>query len=155
MNVKFNTPAFVRVEDFGERIKLDEWLENLGYEWAITTEIEETPIIQCYTLKGKAYRKHVTAGPTRGKFVDCGTNIDLFKALSAMNDENDREQWFTDGEDWAIFRSMPPPESYRHWGNIEGFEFWGLPSNLSDMSKYRKATAEEIIEHFKKTSNHD
>lgn len=51
-----------------------------------------------------------------------------------MNDENDREQWFTDG-----------------------YHFELCPTNKADMvawhmmyrTKPRKATAEEIVEYFK------
>lgn len=31
---------------------------------------------------------------SRNPSYDCGENVELFKALAAMNDENDREQWF-------------------------------------------------------------
>lgn len=66
--------------------------------------------------------------------IDCGENTELFKALAAMNDENDREQWFTDG-----------------------YHFELCPTNKADMvawhmmyrTKPRKATAEEIVEYFK------
>lgn len=67
-------------------------------------------------------------------FIDCGTNVDLFKALAAMNDSNDKEQWY-------VLHTPCYP------GDVVGkmlFDPFGTPN-----AKYvRKATAEEIIEHF-------
>ncbi len=69
--------------------------------------------------------------------IDCGTNIDLFKALAAMNDSNDREQWFVG------IGGLPLGKIFRV----------SLKSKFDEVdefgSMWRKATAEEIIEHFK------
>ena len=82
-----------------------------------------------------AFESPVTQSEMVSKgYIDCGDNIELFKALAAMNDENDREQWFTDG-----------------------YHFELCPTNKADMvawhmmyrTKPRKATAEEIVQYFK------
>ena len=64
------------------------------------------------------------------KAIDCGENIELFKALAAMNDENDLEQWFVSnkGSEWAICKKT---------------------LNVYSGVLCRKATAEEIVEYFK------
>ena len=46
---------------------------------------------------------------SRNPSYDCGENVELFKALAAMNDENDREQWFIAEEAcWSIGSVSPP-----------------------------------------------
>lgn len=64
-------------------------------------------------------------------FIDCGTDIELFKALAAMNDKNDREQWFI--EEGRMFKCMNE--------KLKNYSYHALYT--------RKATAEEIVEHFK------
>lgn len=64
----------------------------------------------------------------------CGKNIELFKALAAMNDENDREQWFTDGTRWYMCTSKKVHSDYAVLG-------------------YYKATVEEIVERYKSNYN--
>ena len=61
---------------------------------------------------------------------DCGENVELFKALAAMNDENDIEQIFI-SERGLYIRCL------RNNANID----W--------LGKLRKATFEEIVEYFK------
>lgn len=64
-------------------------------------------------------------------FIDCGTDIELFKALAAMNDENDREQWFI--EEGRMFKCAGE--------KLHNYSYHALYT--------RKATVEEIVEHFK------
>lgn len=70
--------------------------------------------------------------------IDCGTNEELFLALAALRDDTDKNQWIID----------------------EANECFGLGDSMmicdkDDMNErvvythYRKATVEEIIEHFK------
>ena len=65
------------------------------------------------------------------EFIDCGANIELFKALAAMNNENDREQWFV--EEGRIFKCTS--------NKINNYSYHWMTT--------RKATAEEIVEYFK------
>jgi hypothetical protein len=62
--------------------------------------------------------------------INCGTNEELFLALSALRDDTDVNQWFTDGKLWEKSNNNLPS----HYMQLEG----------------HKATVEEIIEHFKK-----
>lgn len=64
--------------------------------------------------------------------IDCGTDVELFKAQAAMNDGNDHYQWFV--------ATLNP-------------KLLGLNNSMDDNSLFieplfRKATAEEIIEYF-------
>ena len=148
--MNFTQPAFVRVQNPTERKELIEWLKSIGYENYFGPEYPPFPSDILYETPSGRYAP-ARVGPDT-EYYDCGTSIPLFMALAAMNDSNDREQWFTDGHDWAIYRSYPPPECLKHTGNTEGFEFFGIPSN-HDLYRYRRATAAEIIEYFKSKSD--
>ena len=76
-------------------------------------------------------------------FIDCQDHEELFIALAALRDDTDKDQWFTNGADWAIWRE----EGSFRGEPITGFEFHYLPSNI-DYDSYHKATVEEIIEYF-------
>jgi hypothetical protein len=67
--------------------------------------------------------------------IDCGENIELFKALAAMNDGNDHYQWFV---------ATLKPERFVLNNSMND-------NRLFVESLFRKATAEEIIDHFKTT----
>ena len=123
--MKFITPCFVRIEDAKKREELMAWLNQLGYniyDWYWGGCIR---IIRCWTSpKGISKAVGYPCKQVRKTDIDCGNNIELFKALAAMNDTNARNQWLID----------PCGAWY--------FD----PSDTTDL---RKATAEEIIEHFK------
>ena len=80
--------------------------------------------------------------------IDCGDNEDLFLALAALRDDSDVNQWF-------IALDTMYDENYH--GEItvyyekDEWLLWDYYSFMEDMpSDFRKATVEEIIEHFKK-----
>ena len=80
--------------------------------------------------------------------IDCGTNEELFIALAALQDDTNENQWF-------IAQRTMWDENY--YGEItvyyeEGeWLLWDYYSFMEDMpSDFKKATVEEIIEHFKK-----
>lgn len=62
--------------------------------------------------------------------IDCGTNEELFLAIAALRDDTDKYQWF-----------IPPAGA---WVYNKGYE-----SILEVSLKWRKATVNELIEHFK------
>lgn len=72
--------------------------------------------------------------PKSPAFIDCGENIELFKALAAMNDENYNEQYFVTelaGSSYCVHKNRN--------------------TNLAYSLTCRKATVAEIIEYFKKS----
>lgn len=126
----FTTPCFVRVEDEAEREKLIKWLKSVGYKdlgYYFKSPIYYTMVlvdeIGFYINYGDDFV--IPVG------ISCGTNIELFKALAAMNNENDFEQWFVDG------RRM-----FKCWRDM-------LYETVYLSGRVRKATIEEIIEYFK------
>ncbi len=150
--MKFTTPCFVRVEDAVERRKLVEWLEvRIGYRYCVgcfnARSAIDSPWIPYVGVSSRAETGFVECFvqcPDEG--IDCGKNIELFKALAAMNDENDREQWFVNDayanigcELWHLCEEKTFKHYYVDWED-------GATDLRYD---FRKATAEEIIEHFK------
>ena len=72
-------------------------------------------------------------------FIDCGDNEELFLALAALRDDTDINQWIIDEAN----KCFGPDNSW-------------MICDKDDMNDrvvythYRKATVEEIIQHFKK-----
>ena len=129
----FTTPCFVRVEDAAERKKLIEWLKGIGYN--ITGRLHGDYII---AAGGKIYVAVIVCASK--PFIDAGTNVEFFRALSAMNDENDKEQWFTDGAGNFVHNNAD-----KEINDVLSFAFY-----LRYGEYPHKATAEEIVEYFKK-----
>lgn len=127
---RFTTfPCFVRVEVAEERKRLIKWLEMIGRASEVYDECDK----YVYALDCVDYSQTYTTYPDPlPGYIDCGHDVELFKALAAMNDEDDYMQWFTDGRDWRLCPDIVVTKMV-------------IPS----YSLYRKATAEEIIEHFK------
>lgn len=125
----------MRVEDAAERKELIEWCNNVigrsgdeDYTYGnVVLCIRDTTYCCIYQ---EAY---FVADDTT---IDCGTNVELFKALAAMNDENDREQWYVvdDGfEEEMVCAKSDVDYDY-----------------ILSCYDHRKATAEEIVEYFRK-----
>ena len=145
--MKFITPCFVRVENPEKRKDLFEWLCEIGY--VPTYRIDKYyPVVvagltkECVDIAPKS----VFEGLAYYGLIDCGENIELYKALAAMNDDNDREQWFINDNYadvgcvmWHLCEEKKFKHYYVEWEDGE----------TDICSDFRKATAEEIIEHFK------
>ena len=138
----FLTPCFVRVEDAAERKKLIEWLEEIGYEYVQPPkeEVLGNKVICESSYFGTAHDEQTFS---TAEYIDADTSVELFRALAAMNDENDREQWFV-GDNGEYVKCTD---------NI----FLMYAINVLQKQKrktgfiaYHKATVEEIIKYFKK-----
>lgn len=137
--MKFTTPCFVRVEDAEKRKELAVWLSSIGRyvspavtssddhkDWVIVTEPYDPDLDGYVGIWAKT--------PKSPAFIDCGGNIELFKALAAMNDENYNEQYFVTelaGSSYCVHKNRN--------------------TNLAYSLTCRKATVAEIIEYFKKS----
>lgn len=109
-------------------IQEDDCGHIVGWYRTVAEAIEETGIRHIHSA---LYRNGKAGGFNWRKISE-----DCFKALAAMNDENDRDQWFID--ELGHFEKCRVKEA-----NIVG---WIMLYGKTP----RKATAEEIIEHFKK-----
>lgn len=133
----FTQPCFIKKNTPGLRKKLEE----LGYtntpsgrgEWFIP--IEELEYLVTYPISG-CYQG--CNGYWYEDDFDCGTNEELFLALAALRDDTDKNQWVIDEANECF-----------------GWEDSWMICDKDDMNEravythYRKATVEEIIEHFK------
>ena len=147
--MNFLTPAFVRVNNPEKRKELNKWLKGIGYYVCSCCLFDGWNTLHCNRIERlkTSYEVHGIpdydrdTGYNIGWFkvdntnednpsYDCGENVELFKALAAMNDENDIEQIFI-SERGLYIRCL------RNNANID----W--------LGKLRKATFEEIVEYFK------
>lgn len=150
--MKFTTPRFVRVEDAEKRQKLIAWLREIGYSvydfyWGGCIRV-----IRCWTSpKGVSKAIGYPCKQVRKTDIDCGSDIELFKALAATNDNrDDAMQWYTFEADYYFSEE----DVYHHRGDVVSgldmtyeFEDW-----RTALYYCRKATAEEIVEYFKNKS---
>lgn len=138
----FTTPCFVRVENPEKRKELIEWLEGIGYRLEYLRNdgvIVLTSENRVYVYGEALYRVIKVDYDT----IDCGENTELFKALAAMNEWNDRKQWYA-------YTEYPTNEGKN---GVRKFVF-NEPARFDSFvdvpsGYYRKATAEEIVQYFK------
>ena len=125
----FTQSCFIRKNTPELRKKLEELGYNRYPRWMADWSDDDS----CYTylvadVLYYTYPKEPIK-PKNGEYIDCGTNEELFLALSALRDDTDKNQWFTDGKLWEKSNNDLPS----HYMQLEG----------------HKATIEEIVEHFK------
>lgn len=86
--MKFKTPCFVRVEDAEKRDELIDWCAMIGYDthpWSFRMHREVCYVFADGDFAGRSGEYAI--GSLTANAIDCGSNIRLFKALAAMNDE--------------------------------------------------------------------
>ena len=137
----FTQPCFIRKNTPELRKKL----EKLGYKFSGADHIELDCIVtfphhdtfSVFT----AYHFNIYDDNFKTVwkgYIDCGTNEELFLALAALRDDTDKNQWVIDEANECF-----------------GWEDSWMICDKDDMNErtvythYRKATVEEIIEHFK------
>lgn len=152
----FTTAAFIRRNTPELRKKLEE----LGYYKNSPKWTNDCSIIWAYQYPEKGFDtpNYVIADSFDipfdkhsrlcGKFIDCGTNEELFLAIAALRDDTDDSQWF-----------VYPPENI--WFICDDDDINYARENIRESVQAawfhcsHKATVEELIEHFKeKGVNH-
>lgn len=147
----FTTPCFIRKNTPELRKKLEElgyiknspkWTDDCNIVWAYQYSEEkgfDTPHYVIANAFDIPFDKH---SRLCGKFIDCGTNEELFLAIAALRDDTGDNQLFTNEKgDWGIYRDGSD-------GGLPGMDFYGCIMILT-YSYYHKATVNELIEHFK------
>lgn len=150
--MKFTTPCFVRVEDAEKRKKLIDFCKNCGYTAIYSIDPTYEFVVCGLVANNVDVASSYDSDTMRNGLVcygliDCGDNIELFKALAAMNDVNDKEQWYS-------YADYPTPECKNGirkmiLNHSVTFDSW-QDGICGYTGYYRKATAQEIIEHFNK-----
>ena len=138
----FIQPCFIRKNTKDLRHKL----EDIGYKLNIYDEgldkylfVERTTYISAPIVYNSVARS----------YIDCNENEELFLALASLRNDSDDKQWFIATQDCYA-------ETYEGTFNVAFRENeWVFnedenshPSELPNL--FRKATKEEIIEHFTK-----
>jgi len=146
----FTTPCFIRkntqelrrgLEELGYFNDSPEWTNNCSIIWAYQYPMKgfDTPVYVIADSFDVPFDKH---SALCGKFIDCGTNEELFLAIASLRDDTDNNQLFTNGKgDWGIYWDGSD-------GGLFGMDFYGVPNDFN-LSYYHKATVDELIEHFK------
>lgn len=140
----FTTPCFIRkntqelrrgLEELGYSKDYPEWTVDCSIIWAYQYPIKgfDTPNYVIADSFDIPFDKH---SALCGKFIDCGTNEELFLAIAALRDDTDKYQWFTDGDLWFKCGDEVCNETIEYYLNKYG-------------RKIHKATVNELIEHFK------
>ena len=156
----FTTPTFIRKNTPELRKKLEElgyiknspkWTDDCNIIWAYQYPEKgfDTPNYVIADSFDIPFDKHSCLC---GKFIDCGTNEELFLAIAALRDDTNENQWFTNGEEWAYH---PKTECCSPCNTVyRTLAFDYIPKD-TNMVNYHKATVKELIEHFKeKEVNH-
>ena len=160
----FTTPCFIKKISS----ELKEKLKELGYrDVGKVRYYGESQYIYCEG--GIFYESPCTIKARYNTFIDCGTNEELFIALSALRDDSDYMQWFVSPKTHTkrlsgCFGQVIGMDG--HYKEIVGYEWHrhenkdnALTKKLNAMIQMEvedmdflphKATVEELIEHFKK-----
>lgn len=127
---KFLNTCSITIIDDKTHKKVIEYLQDIGYNVLFSARNHYGNIISTdkYGM--------VTSTPDVNSY-DCNGDIELFKALTAMNDRNDYMQLFVDKYDeWYLCQDQCVEDDLP---NLIAFEF---PS-------FHKATTKEVIEYYK------
>lgn len=133
----FTTPCFIRKNT----LELHKKLRELEYREFDTANLENPDTKYLCSDKGVYFT--ITPGCELDYVMDCGTNEDLFLAVSALRDDSDINQWFCDdkfagSQRFAICKQNSWKEHFNHVtdGDCGSYKDW------------HKATVEELIKHF-------
>ena len=131
----YTTPCFIRKNTKELRNKL----YQQGRPGRAFTECEHETILiakeDCYTTDDFSFGKDgkpIYAADVLIKrgYIDCGVCEELFLAISALRDDTDDKQWYTDGGEY--WQQVVGAFKYRHLA----------------YKRLHKATVEELITHF-------
>lgn len=142
----FKQSCFIRKNNFQLRIAL----HNLGYEnsrndtvgdcIATTTTTQHYNTISQYYVDSNDPR--VTWKENR---IDCGTNEELFIAIASLRNDSDKNQWFICQEEYISTHTMELVKVGTWQMNTQ---YDKLTYGLKHL--WRKASVQELIEHFTK-----
>lgn len=144
----FTTPCFIRKSIYKIKKKLDE----LGYR-LFGAELNEDlciftePEYGLYSIEFFSNIPH----PDETDSVDCGTNEELFLAIAALRDDSNYMQWFIAESSLSVSFGDAIGNDHYFIEPKGSFFFWGIEyQNATIISgNFRKATVNELIEHFK------
>lgn len=125
--------------------ELREKLKKLGYYVYDLDMNKDSPADWCTVIESEAgYAGIWNKEPkNKEKFLDCGTNEELFLALAALQDDTDDGQWFVYPESDYWFKcDVSDIEAERNDPSTK------MSCQSAWFYKSHKATPEELIKHF-------
>jgi hypothetical protein len=141
----FTQPCFIRKNTPELRKKLEE----LGYiPLTMNLLLEKAPTLVAMEFpRGNPIfnaviyiHEYVKMFQNEIKFIDCGTNENLFLAIASLRDDTDYGQWFIfDAESFLTLKKGD-------WMKFIGYDECVINSPMWS----HKATVQELIEHFSK-----
>ena len=149
----FTTPCFIRKNTQELRKKLIE----LGYKSSRVIDDNE----ELCLATGLNKYTHITNDMFDSKDphitwncagrIDCGTNEELFLALAALRNDTNNNQWFIAESSLSVSFDDAIGNDHYFVEPKGRFFFWGIEYQNSTIisGNFRKATVDELIEHFK------
>ena len=147
----FIQPCFIRKNTPELRKKLEE----LGYEpcYQMTINPDLYKNIAACNFFGAVYYGEIDTYDSmeddikNRRIIDCADNEELFIALAALRDDTNEHQWFIETDTLWDENYNGEITTYFEEGQCFKYDEWSYIEDLP--SYFKKATVEEIIEHFK------
>lgn len=148
----FTTPCFIRKNTPELRKKLEE----LGYK--LNNGKWMGKYLAVFQIKETKEWRYVASpewdlqnNPDIDASIDCGTNEELFLAIAALRDDSNYMQWFIAKSSLSVSFGDAIGNDHYFIEPKGSFFFWGIEyQNATIISgNFRKATVNELIEHFK------
>lgn len=123
-----------------------EHLDKLGYEMQFVVSFVDFELI--YTWKGRFYfiDKSDLEGIEMSLFINCIGNPQLFQAVSAITDDNDEDQWFTEGKEYIFCDRQDWIDMYSVLCSGGRYNY----NKNGELDKFYKATLSELQAHFQR-----
>lgn len=132
----FTTPCFILKNTLQLRKKLEGLGYRIGNECCIDNNFLATDNNEMFGIE-EPYLPEECNG-----YIHCGTNEELFLAISALRDDTNYMQWFVCTSDYKEFDG-------KEW-KVGDFDLNTCPDDFDNiLPHWRKATVNELIEHFK------
>lgn len=155
----FTTAAFIRRNTPEIRKKLEKlgyvknspiWTDNCSIIWAYQYPEKgfDTPNYVIADSFDIPFDKH---SRLCGKFIDCGTNEELFLAIAALRDDTNENQWFVADSPLSVSYDDAVGNDHYFTEPKGSVFFWDINWRHATIisGNYHKATVEELIEYFK------
>lgn len=135
----FMVKCFIRKNDADLRHRI----ELLGYGPICGILTEDCIECNCLHKDGATCLNTSELHCIQKEAVDCGTNVDLFLAIAALNRKNDYNQWFVNNDDNTVWSNW-----YKYPCTYTDYGTWENPdaSCKINKSEWHKATVQELID---------
>lgn len=132
----FTTPCFILMNTLELRKKLEYLGYKIGNEYSIVNKFLATDNDEMFGIKNPYIPEECNG------YIHCGFNEELFLAIAALRDDTNYMQWFVCTSDYKEFDG-------KEW-KVGDFDLNTCPDDFDNiLPHWRKATVNELIEHFK------